>query len=78
MNGSFGQTWGEAHGTEAEIYQCHEQAVLGRLNTEGYTARPMPDGGMWCMERYTCPRFTSPDEEGRVTLDICFFIEDSV
>jgi len=23
----------------------------------------------WCFERYQCPRFTSPDENGNVILD---------
>jgi len=29
----------------------------------------------WCIERYVCPRFTTPDEKGNVILDMCFFIE---
>lgn len=27
----------------------------------------------WFFERYGCPRFTNPDENGEVILDICFF-----
>ncbi len=26
------------------------------------------------MERYNCPRFTTPDEQGNVILDICMFL----
>ncbi len=62
-------------GPEWEIYG-HEQDVLERLNETGHVAATMPDGGMWFMERYTCPRFTCPDEQGRVTLDVCFFVSD--
>lgn len=29
----------------------------------------------WFFERYVCPRFTTPDAEGKVTLDICHFIK---
>lgn len=29
----------------------------------------------WCIERYNCPRFTSPDEKGNVVLDYYIAIE---
>ena len=29
----------------------------------------------WCFERYQCPRYTTPDEEGRVILDYGIAIE---
>jgi len=28
----------------------------------------------WCLERYNCPRFTSPDDKGNVILDYCIAI----
>ena len=30
----------------------------------------------WCFERYNCPRFTTPDEEGNVILDYGISIEE--
>ncbi len=30
----------------------------------------------WCIERYTCPRYTTPDEKGNVILDYCIAIKD--
>ncbi len=30
----------------------------------------------WCFERYNCPRFTTPDENGNVILDYGIAIED--
>ena len=30
----------------------------------------------WCFERYNCPRFTTPDENGNVILDYAISIED--
>ena len=30
----------------------------------------------WCFERYNCPRFTTPDEEGNVILDYGISIEN--
>jgi len=29
----------------------------------------------WCLERYNCPRFTTPDEKGNVILDYAISIE---
>ena len=31
--------------------------------------------GDWCFERYNCPRFTTPDDQGRVVLDYGIAIE---
>lgn len=31
----------------------------------------------WCFERYQCPRYTTPDEEGRVILDYGIAVESS-
>ena len=33
------------------------------------------DGTCWFFERYTCPRFTTPDENGEVILDAGYFVE---
>ena len=38
---------------------------LEALRAEGFT-RKEDD---WCFERYNCPRYTTPDEEGNVILD---------
>lgn len=45
-------------------YATHEQC-LSALRQRGYT-RSEDD---WCFERYACPRFSTPDEEGMVVLD---------
>ena len=37
----------------------------GRLKEEGFTNEKMA----WCMEVYTCPRFTTPDADGNIILD---------
>jgi hypothetical protein len=28
----------------------------------------------WCFERYNCPRYTTPEENGKVTLDYCVYL----
>ncbi len=35
------------------------------MEEKGYTS----EGFAWSMELYNCPRFTTPDEQGRITLD---------
>jgi predicted transcriptional regulator YdeE len=65
--GNLGVCW--IFGKESEVFM-HEGECADRLKAEGF-------GGLsdWCFERYVCPRFTDPDSEGRIILDICFYIE---
>lgn len=55
-------------GPEEEVYG-REQACIDALRDAGMN--PI----IRCMERYQCPRFTTPDDQGRVILDLCFFLE---
>ena len=49
-----------------------EERCRERLTTEGFKPSPL------CyFERYACPRFTTPDENGNIILDICFYLEQS-
>ena len=45
---------------------------LEEMKNQGFT-RKEDD---WCFERYNCPRFTTPDEEGNVILDYAVAIEE--
>ena len=65
--GELGVCW--IYGKENEVYM-NEGASAKRLQKEGYKL-----ADEWCFERYTCPRFTTPDENGNIILDVCFFIE---
>jgi len=64
---NLGVCW--IYGKEHELFM-HEEASMKKLQEEGFN--PLDT---WCFERYACPRFTTPDEKGNVTLDICFFVE---
>jgi len=57
------------YGKEGEVYM-QEGRCWERLKAEGFKTK-----GDWCFERYACPRFTTPDEKGNITLDIGFFVE---
>lgn len=59
-------------GPESEVYSAEKAAVKGCAEA-GYQPAADGQGAYWFMERYACPRFTQPDEQGNVTLDICIF-----
>lgn len=59
------------YGKEPEIYST---CCLDALKQQGYEWTADRDGIRWCFERYVCPRFTQPDRDGNVILDMCFSI----
>ncbi len=61
------------HGKEDELYG-HESLAGEKLVHAGHKIAQV-DGGWWFFERYACPRFTAPDGEGKVILDIVHFLE---
>ncbi len=64
---AFGICW--VYGKENEVF-CLEEQCGKKLSAEGF--KMIAD---WCFERYTCPRYTTPDEKGNIILDIGFLIE---
>jgi len=64
--GTLGVCW--LYSKENEVY-CQEERCWKELEKVGYTPAD------WCMERYCCPRFTTPDEKGKIILDICFYLK---
>lgn len=57
----------EVFGQEHKCAECCEK--------EGYKIIPDEQGAYWFFERYVCPRFTTPDEQGNIILDICHYID---
>lgn len=70
--GELGIGW--IYGPEWDLYG-HESDVAAKLGEEGIKLKNDEAGACWFFERYACPRFTTPDEEGNVILDIGFFVE---
>ncbi|MEE1356150.1 MAG: hypothetical protein UHG68_01150 [Clostridia bacterium] len=33
------------------------------------------NGGVWSFENCTCPRYTTPDEQGNIIMDYCYFVK---
>lgn len=46
------------------------QACLAAWADRGW----FPEKTAWSMERYNCPRFTQPDDQGNVILDYCVWL----
>ena len=64
---------GWVHGQPPHIYWACA-AVATRLREEGHEIISDENGVIWTFERYSCPRFTTPDEHGNRTLDRGYFI----
>ena len=65
--GNLGVCW--IYGKEEEVFMLEGQCGE-RLENEGFDVDTE-----WCFERYSCPRFTTPDEKGNVIIDICFYVK---
>ncbi len=61
---------GDEHNGELYGLDAHN-LCLEELRRRGWTRREDD----WCFERYNCPRFTTPDGEGKVILDYGISIE---
>lgn len=60
-------------GRENELYGLeNHNRCRKELEAQGYVRREDD----WCMERYNCPRFTTPDEAGNVILDYAISVEE--
>ena len=68
----LGVAW--LYGKESNLYK-HESLAVGSYGKQGMKIAPDSQDAYWFFERYVCPRFTAPDANGKVILDICFFIE---
>lgn len=62
----------QAREGSGEFYTMEtHQACLDALAAQGYVRSE----GDWCFERCSCPRYTTPDENGNVVLDYGIAIE---
>jgi predicted transcriptional regulator YdeE len=70
--GDIGVCWIQGRAETGELYgqEIHD-ACFGRIREAGW----LPACDAWFFERYNCPRFTTPDETGKVILDYCVYLE---
>lgn len=68
----LGVCW--VYGKEGDVY-CKEDKCAVKLGEDGYKIISDRNGAWWFFERYGCPRFTTPDDQGNIVLDSCHYIE---
>lgn len=70
-NVDLGTVW--IYGLEEEVHDTG--AAYGKITQAGMRIWRDLEGAVWSFENCLCPRFTTPDETGRVILDYCYLIE---
>jgi len=60
---SFGVCWITGKQGDTNIYHMEEECMVAMAAQQMY-----PDGS-WFIERYNCPRYTDPNENGEIILD---------
>lgn len=72
--GDIGTCWIRGRADTGELYgqEPHDQC-MSRIREAGWQIAEDP----WFFERYTCPRFTEADEDGKVILDYCIYLKDA-
>ncbi|MBO5271170.1 MAG: hypothetical protein J6B77_10315 [Clostridia bacterium] len=68
--GALGVVW--IRGSEKAVH-----GVKGRkaaLMAEGIEVKADANGAIWSFENCTCPRYTTPDGDGNVILDYCYYL----
>lgn len=71
INLNLGTCW--IYGKESEIHDT--RLCKPSLIQTGMHIWHDADGAVWSFENCLCPRYTSPDAEGNIILDYCYFIE---
>ena len=69
---SLGVCW--VYGSIPAVFGAND-IVLKRLKKEGFEIIPDEKGRYWTLESYFCPRYTTPDEHGKVILDRSYTIK---
>lgn len=60
------------YGKEPDVYfvDCRDE-----MEARGFKWNPGPSGDRLMAERYACPRFTEPDQNGNIILDAVYFTD---
>ena len=69
-NLSLGTCW--IYGREDEVHDT--SACLPSLAANGLEPWRDADGAVWSFENCVCPRYTTPDADGNIILDYCYFV----
>lgn len=67
----LGTCW--IYGKENEVHDT--SGCRPALAEKGMKLWQDVEGSVWSFENCLCPRYTTPDEQGNVILDYCYFVE---
>lgn len=67
----LGTCW--IHGKENEVHDT--SGCYPALDNAGLKPWRDDRGGSWSFENCLCPRYTTPDEQGNIILDYCYYVE---
>ena len=70
-NLSLGTCW--IYGKEEEVHDTSARKQM--IINNGMEIWQDEKGAVWSFENCLCPRYTTPDEDGRVILDYCYFVK---
>lgn len=71
--GDLGTCWIYGRQDNGEIFGMEPHNMcMDKIMDAGWKIAENP----WYIERYNCPRFTTPDENGKVILDYCVYLQD--
>lgn len=68
---ALGTCW--IYGKESEVHDT--SGCRAAVEKAGMKILQDASGGTWSFENCLCPRYTTPDEQGNIILDYCFFVE---
>ena len=68
---NLGTCW--IYGKEKEVHNT--KTCTGAVFDQGFEIWKYENGGVWSFENCTCPRYTTPDEQGNIIMDYCYFIK---
>lgn len=67
----LGTCW--IYGKEKEVHNT--SGCKAAVQNQGMRLWQDAAGGVWSFENCLCPRYTTPDEQGNVIMDYCYFVE---
>lgn len=62
------------YGKEPEVFALEGECAK-KIADAGMEILSDRDGAVWSFERCGCPRFTTPDKDGNIILDYCYFVK---
>lgn len=68
---ALGTCW--LYGKEDEVHDT--SACLSAIKSNNMELWTDYNGGIWSFENCLCPRYTTPDENGNVIMDYCYYVK---